>query len=806
MRKPLPATARINPLPAAIRRALLCSSLLLSPALVHAQDAVRHYQLPQEALSQSLTRFAAEAGVVLSFDARLTQGLSSNGLRGEYDIASGLRQLLAGSGLQAVLAEQGRYLLLPINSSENALELSATNVVSNQLGTITEGSGSYAAVTIATATRLVLTPRQTPQTITVSTRQYMDDFGLNGIDDVMRRTPGVSVGTYDSERTFYYSRGFTIQNFQYDGIPTLRDDAYSSGATLSDTSIYDRIEVIKGASGLLSGAGAPGATINLVRKKPTREFAGHASLGVGSWDNYRSELDISGPLTASGNIRGRAVTAYNDKHSFQDHYERKTSTYYGILEIDLGEDTLLSVGADYQDNNPKGSSWGGIPLYDNRGDLVETSRSFNPGADWSGWAQYTRSIFTALEHKFSNGWIAKGELSHKINGYRAAMGSASGSYPDPVTGTGVTMFHGKYTGETKSDSVELYAQGPFQWLGREHDLVAGVSGSQAKWDGKGYYNSAYNRNVSDFYNWNGNVAEPNWGSAFMVNEQTTRQLGSYITARFKPTDDLALILGSRLANYSRTGDTNSRETGRLVPYAGLVYDLNDTYSVYASYTTIFNPQSKLDRNQKALEPDTGDNYELGLKGEYFEGRLNASLAYFEVHQDNRAEADTAYNSNPVHPGLTYAYEGVKAKTKGYELEISGELATNWQVQAGYVHKTIHGTGNKKLSTWEPEDQLSIHTSYKLSGALDDLTLGGGARWQSKAWQSVTNPVRGTENVTQSAYWLLDLMARYRISENLSTTLNMNNVLDKKYYTNIGFYNSIYYGEPRNLMLTTRYDF
>lgn len=801
MTVPFPA----RPLSAGIRNALLCSALLGS-LLVTPSALAQQYHIAQGDLGQALTRFAAQAGVVLSFDPQLTRGRTTSGLDGEFEVEQGLNRLLSGTGLYIAKQADGRYSVLPAGMEAGALTLDPTNVVSNQLGTITEGSGSYSPGTIATATRLVLTPRQTPQTITVATRQYMDDFGLNAIDDVMRRTPGVSVGTYDSERTFYYSRGFTIQNFQYDGIPSLRDDAYSSGATLSDTSIYDRIEVIKGASGLLSGAGAPGAAINFIRKKPTHEFAGHVSLGAGSWDNYRSELDVSGPLTESGNIRGRAVAAYQDKHSFQDHYQRKTSTYYGILEMDLDEDTLLSVGADYQDNDPKGSSWGGIPLYDSNGDLVKTSRSFNPGAEWSSWAQYTRSVFASLEHRFGNDWVAKGELSHKINGYHAVMGSASGGNPNPETGIGVTMFHGKYTGETKTDTAELYATGPFQLFGREHELVVGVSASRSHWDGKGYYNSAYNRNVSDFWDWNGDVAEPDWGAASMFNDQTTRQLGSYITARFKPTDDLALILGSRFANYTRSGDTDSKETGRVVPYAGVVYDLDDTYSAYASYTSIFNPQSYLDRNQKALEPDSGDNYEIGLKGEYFGGRLNASVAYFEVHQDNRAEADTEYNNDPTNPGLTYAYKGVQAKTKGWEAELSGELAPGWQMQAGYVHKVIRGTGDEKLSTWEPEDQVSFYTTYKLPGALDRFTVGGGARWQSKAWQGVNNPVRGSEDVTQDAYWLVDLMTRYQITDKLSATVNLNNLFDKKYYSNIGFYNTIYYGDPRNVMVSTRYDF
>ena len=142
------------------------------------------------------------------------------------------------------------------------------------------------------------------------------------------------------------------------------------------------------------------------------------------------------------------------------------------------------------------------------------------------------------------------------------------------------------------------------------------------------------------------------------------------------------------------------------------------------------------------EPDEGTNYELGLKGEFYDGRLNSSLAYFEVHQDNRPEADMAYNGNPTNPDIDYAYKGIKATTKGYEAEISGELMPGWQLQAGYTHKVSRDQGGTKVSTWEPEDQINLYTSYKLTGDLDKLTLGGGVRWQSTGWQMLTNWNKG----------------------------------------------------------------
>ena len=799
--------SRVTPLASALRAIIVgltvatASYAAMADTAQPASEQAPHqsYDIAAGTLDRVLGAFGNQAGVMIAIDSALAKGVQSQGLHGSFAVAEGLERLLAPLGMQAEY-EQGSYRVVA-RAADGQVQLQATQISANQLGSITEGTGSYTPGTIATATRMVLTPRETPQSISVVTRQVMDDFGLNAIDDVMRHTPGITVSTYDTERTNYYSRGFSIVNFQYDGIPTLRDAQYSAGQTLTDMALYDRVEVLKGATGLLTGAGGPGGTINLIRKKPTSEFKSSIELGAGSWDNYRSQIDVSGPLTETGNVRGRAVAAYQDKKSFLDHYSRKTGVYYGILEVDLDPDTLLTLGADYQDSDPKGSSWTGTrTIFDPAGNKLDLPRSFNNGPKWSSWEQYSRTLFATLEHNFDNGWVTKGQYNHQINGYNAPLG-----YISQDTLSASSIFARKYTGETTSDSLDVYASGPFELFGREHQLVVGQSLSISKWKGKDYGSATYFDNSYDFYQWHGEAIKPLWNQPTKINDETTRQTGSYITGRFSLMDDLHLLLGTRIANYQVTGTSDTQESGKVVPYAGLTYDLNDNFTAYASYTEIFQPQTQYrDRTRTMLDPNEGKNYELGLKGEFFDGRLNASLAYFEVHEENRPIADTAYNSQP---GVDYSYIGTKTRTKGYEAEISGELRPGWQLQAGYTHKIARDDDKKKVATWEPEDQLSFYTSYKLQGRLDKLTLGGGARWQAAGWQNVNNPgTRQSEKFTQDPYWLVDLMARYQLTQNLSATLNVNNLFDKVYYTNIGFYDSAYYGDPRNVMVTTRWDF
>ncbi|MFK7607082.1 TonB-dependent siderophore receptor, partial [Pseudomonas sp. 2024-64] len=252
-----------KPLTLLIHMAIVSTASALSPAYAQAQSsmAVQTYDIPAGPLSNAINRFAQQAGVAIIVPSNTLQDLTTPGLHGTYSEQGGFEALLRGTGFTAVNTANG-YRLDPLPVA-GALELGATEVSANQLGTITEGTGSYTPGSIATATRMVLTPRETPQSISVVTRQAMDDFGLNSIDDVMRHTPGITVATYDSDRTSYYSRGFAIKNFQYDGIPILQDAQYSAGHTLTDTAIYDRVEVLKGATGLLTGAGGPGWTINM---------------------------------------------------------------------------------------------------------------------------------------------------------------------------------------------------------------------------------------------------------------------------------------------------------------------------------------------------------------------------------------------------------------------------------------------------------------------------------------------------------------------------------------------------------------
>ena len=785
-----------------LAHAVVCLGLALQTQAAMAQHA--SFDIAAQPLTSALEQFAKQADLKLVVAPSVGLGRQAPAVQGAQDVNQALQVLLRGSGLWGRV--EGNTLTVQALApapAPAAHSLPEVTITSNQLGEITEGSGSYTPGAIATATRLVLTQRETPQSVSVTTRQVMDDFQLTSIDDVINHTPGVSIVTYDSERTEYYARGFAIQNFQYDGIPMSRNSAYSAGNTLTDMAIYDRVEVLKGATGLLTGSGDPGATINLVRKKPMRKLAGHVTISAGSHDTYRGEVDLGGALNESGSIRARGVATYNDKHSSVERYQRSTEGLYGIVEVDLAPQTLLTMGADRQNNKPTASTWGGIPLLDANGNFNAMPRTFNNGANWSHWDQYTRTQFATLEHNFASGWVTKLQLNHQINGYNANLGAAAGGNPDPLTGAGVRMWKGQYIGRTTSDAGDLYASGPFSLLGREHELVVGASLAKRRWKNDGYYNdnSGFDGTVANYYQWNGNVPAPVWNSTpDYTNDETTHESGIYTTARWNLRHDLKLITGGRVSSYKNKVE-EQEESNVFTPYVGAVYDLNKTFSVYASYSSIFKPQSRQDERGRTLNPLEGKNYEVGAKAAFFEGRLNASAAIFRLEQDNFAE-----ETGGLTPSGNPAYRPLRGvKTQGWEAEVSGQITPAWQIQAGYSH-SVARQKNARVSTLTPSNQFNAYTSYKLGGALAGLTLGGGARGQDKTWGTISVPTGGTTVHTVKDYWVVDVMARYEFNPQLSASLNIKNLMGKKYYSIFSWYSTYTWGEPRSVHLSLNYKF
>ena len=671
--------------------------------------------------------------------------------------------------------------------------------------------GSYTvAGELDSATGLGLSLRETPQSVSVMTFQRIEDQNLKSLTDVIINATGVSAKEQDSSRFTFSARGFAIDNYQLDGVPISWNPGGDAGESQTDMAPYERIEIVRGATGLLTGVGNPSASINLVRKHAdSKELTGVASVGASRWSNYDAMADVSTPVTRDGSVRARAVVSYSDGDSWVDLLGNTKKVIYGTLDADLAPGTLLRVGASYQDNDPTSSTWGGLPAWYSDGSRTDWSDAKTVAADWTRWASTSTNYFATLSHEFANDWKASLDLTRAENDADQHLLYLSGA-PDKITGLDMKSSPRHADTTRDQNSIGVNVSGSYALFGREHEAVLGYS--WMKQQEKAYsYARLTVPEVGNFNEWDGSYPEPQWGSRGTDIDLDTEQTGFYTATRLSLSDSLKLVLGGRLASWEANGQqygspVDYSDNNVIIPYVGALYDITADHSAYISYTEIFKPQDALDRYGKQLDPIVGEAYEIGLKSSFFNSALETTVAVFHIKQDNLAQSDTGYLIPNTIFEASRAADG--ATSEGFELEVVGAITQGWEVSASYTQFKAQDADNVNVNTNQPRKMFKLFTTYHaFTGVLADLTVGGGINWEGENYTPATNPATGAgENLVQDDYSLVNLMARYDVSQQLSVQLNVSNLLDETYYSQIGFYSQLAYGMPRNLSAELRYQF
>lgn len=666
----------------------------------------------------------------------------------------------------------------------------------------------------STTTRLPISLQETPQSVSVIGLQRLEDESLFSINDVMRNITGVNVSFYDTQRPLYFARGFQITDFQVDSLPTY------SGSTNQeyDTAFYDRIEVIRGANGLLSGAGIPSATVNMLRKRPGTEFDASFSASVGSWDFRRLQTDVTAPLTTDGRFRSRWVAAWQDRDSYYDRYRENKMSGMAVLEGDLTDSTTVTVGYQTQDNNPVGSTWGTVPFFAADGSYAHLPRSTNMAPKWARWQRQSSTLFANLEQTFGEDWLLKVNVA-RTKGQVQSLRVYGSGYPDRSTGAGIWLLASAGETEDRRDAVDVYLSGKYRLFGRDHDVVIGGSWQDLETFTPGLTSTTgWRYDIPNLYAWDGDIPELTYARTGSWRMGRTTQRGVYASTRLRLAEPLSLIAGARLSAWetrTQAFDTTGRFIGtngrydvqdEVTPYAGLLYDLVPDVSLYASYTEIFNPQNYRDKDNNLLAPVEGSNLEAGIKASLLDGAALVSAAVFEAKQDNFAVRDASVPEGTL-PDGTSAFIGVDGtKSRGWEVDYNGQLLPGWTLSAGYTHVKVTRAPTNLIYANLPEDYLQLSTQFRFPGRWDRLSIGGGLSWQSKVQgfniarpngDGTTTPV----TVTQDAYVLANVNASYRISEDWTATLAVRNALDETYWANLDYQN---YGEPRFVSFSLRW--
>jgi outer membrane receptor for ferric coprogen and ferric-rhodotorulic acid len=692
-------------------------------------------------------------------------------------------------------------------------------IVTGKHDDATEGTGAYTTKSMKTATKLPLSIRETPQSVTVITRQRLDDQAMTNVTDVVKFTPGLFLNSSNGPgRPAFNARGFDIDNIMYDGLPS-RYQGHVVGLQ-TNLAIFDRVEVVRGATGLITGSGNPSAAINMVRKRPQDAFHMNLTAAAGSWDNYRGEIDMGGPVNAAGTLRVRTIGSYQDSSTFRNGEKIHRGLFHAIAEYDATTSTTIMAGATHQDDFYN-SFWGGLPL-SATGAHLDLPRSFRPSSDWEGKSQKADTLFGEIRQALGSEWQLR------LAGMKTWQDAIfSGSYlyrRDTDLGITQSVYQASY--DEDQLGADAFLSGPLTLFGRKHDLTFGASRRETKTRTQNYSGGGVLPGTIDIFNFDPSAqAKPNFQPT-TVSANIISQDGVYASARINPADPLKIIIGGRLDwyDYDNVGTVSGdyRVKAHKTVYAGVLLDLDRHHTVYASYTDIFQPQSAKGfapdtASQTILAPILGKNYEVGLKGEYLGGKLNATISLFQVDQTNRAIVPVDQTGCPTFPAASCSVTTGLVRSKGVDAELQGELLPGLQVSLGYSYvraRYVEGLNptneTKTFDTDYPEHLVKLASFYTLPGRFNRVRVGASASWQSRIFNQT---LRGANfrnipfTVAQGAYAVVDLMASYKLSERLDVQVNVGNVLDKSYYKAVGYDirwgSTDAYGDPRNVLVTLR---
>lgn len=674
-------------------------------------------------------------------------------------------------------------------------------------------ASNYTIPASSAATGIRLTQRETPQSLSVVTAKQIEDQGLDSLQDVLKQTPGVfhsKMGNNVSGHSQFISRSQAIDSISVDGAPKFLYDskAIRRGTNNLDSELYDQVVVVRGASGLSNGGmGEPGGTVALERKKPTAKPAVSVEAGVGSWKHYRFVLDANQPLNADNTLRGRTILVSDHGGDYLPNTSRHNHTFYGILSYDIAPQTQWNIGTEIHRFRNKGSSrFSYLTAAGNKTDgfiPFEASPRSNSSAKWAYGKDTSAEVFTSLSHEFDNGWKLTGNYSY-LTGKSDIVSGIAGTYKIN-TNYSALFTSDRDRSKYRDQNFSLILDGDYPALGRSHEFNAGISYQDNK-ENLSFYDEGEST-IPDLRKFDGNIAKPDMpysrdGFTDMKN------LSVYGSTRFKLTDRLALIGGSRFVNWRYRYSTernkfaySSHKQNVFIPYLGATYDIAGNLTAYASYTTIFRPQVRyLTKDGKPLEPQRGKTYETGLKASWFEGRLNASASAFMNKRDHLGVVAGKFANGKD----KYYRAADNTTTKGVELSIGGRLSDKWLLNASYARSKIKNSEGKQLHPSYPVHLFKLFTAYDLT---DRLNLGANVNWQSRShtldeYPADINPAAAAA-LTQRPYATLDLTAHYKIGKSTRIGLDFENVFNKRYRTMPDIH---VYGTPRSLTATVKHTF
>ena len=800
--------------PSLLAVAIALSAPLISNPLLAAEQAssVRAYNLPAASLSTTLNQIASQGGLALSLNPSLAAGKTSAPVSGQYDAAGALRAALRGTGLQLEQSSAGTYTLVAVPEGTLALPETAVIGVEN-LETAWGPVEGYTATRTAAGSKTDTALVEAPRSISVATRQQMDDRSVHSLDDAVRYMPGITASSYgsDTRADWLRVRGFEPTQF-LDGLP-LPKGVYANPK--QETWNLDRLALLRGPASSVYGQTPPGGLLDMVSRRPSSDASSEIQLQYGS-DNHRQiNFASTGKIDDAGQFLYGISGVVRDSDTQIDHIENKRYNIAPSLTWNIDDDTKFTLLSQFtRDDTGVTSQF--YPIQGTRIDMPFGKISHHKNLGDPDYDFYDRTYYAlgyAFEHRLNDVWQFKQNLRYTKSDLSFQTVTVN-SYNPSFAGFTVDDQGNVGRGTTNVDedisqfAVDNNFQADFATGDIRHTLLLGLDHQRSNTNYTSIFGTAPDINVNNPI-YGQPITRPARSSAFYDYDQKTYQTGLYVQDQMA-LDQWRLTLGGRedwvhtSTRFINKGDaTNTQRDKAFSGNAALSYVFDSGFVPYLSYAESFQPTAGADATSTgSLKPTEGKQWELGIKYQPPGSKTLLSAAVYDLTQKN-------VSVNTIVNNVTIPSQAGEVKVKGLELEAVSDVTDNLKVIAAYtlakseVQKGVDKGNRLQLM---PNQQASLWTDYTWhSGVLDGFGIGGGVRYTGNTYGDKANTWLGKAD----AYTVFDASVHYdlgRLDNSLkgaSVAVNATNLFDKDYISTCdGFY--CYYGDQRSVVASATY--
>lgn len=769
-----------------------------------AAPALLDFDIPSQPLAGALLAYTAATGAELVMSGDIARGKTAPALRGRYTREEAVTRLLAGSGLG--YRRSGNTLIVSPLPAQSAAETATLEPIKVQGAA---EAGGYVADLSSAGSKMEARLLETPQSVSVVTRQQMDDQAAQNVRQALRYTPGLTAeyrGAGGSRYDTVIYRGFGGGiNYDYSYQDGMRLLGANYAIPQIDTYNLERIEVLRGPSSVLYGQGTPGGLVNLVSKKPTDTPLREIELQAGSHGFAQAGFDFGGPVDEAGKVLYRLTGVAHTGKTQIDYQKDERMAIAPAITFRPNADTSLTILAQYQ-HDPYGGYYGFLPAVGTIQDLPgggRIGRSFFDGSPrFDEFKRTQTAIGYLLDHRIDDVWSVQSNFRYMQTqvDYKSVFttGLNAADPANPLLTRRAIVNHANMDAIT----ADNHAQARFHTGQVAHTALFGIDYQRLSYREEQGMGAAPSLSINN-PDYSAPIATPAITSR---SKQVLDQVGLYAQDQLKYGS--WTVLGGIRQDWAGN-DRRERISGAATDQSdraftwrlGTVYEFENGVAPYLSYSRSFQPVADADAAGNPFKPTKGEQYEAGVKYQRPGHDAFITAAIYQLTQTNVLTTDPA---NP-----NYSIQTGEVRSRGLELEGKASLTRNLDLLASYTYmdnvNTRSTTAQGKHPTYVPRQSANAWANYSFrTGALAGLSLGGGVRYVGGSYANADNTMK------VSSYTVMDAAVRYDFGQTipslkgLTAAINASNLFDREYVSACATATKCFYGAGRTVIGTLTY--